>query len=172
MLQSSIEFPCVGNVTSSHNPKTLTDSLFKGNTFDSLVGKNERECTRLTKVRVYRNLNKPEFYSIMAMTGVNKGKVVGYARSVLLENCHLVISEASRQRVLRDKRKNVHAFCQGYICDASNAVQALTGNECAITYNPYRMGSFFRRDDGVPYTGGCTQVLLQGSDAYVLEHAK
>lgn len=169
MFQATMELPLGGFTESSVEPKCLLNSLFKNGQFCTTVGKAERVCRRLMKVRVYRNLNKPEFYSIMAMEGEDKGKVVGYARSVLLENCQLVVSEASRQRVLREKRRNVHAFCQGIIVDASEIVQALNGKECAITYNPYRMGSFFRRDDDLPYTDGCAQTLLQGSDVYITE---
>jgi hypothetical protein len=169
MFQASIDFFSTDDIAAATTPKTLENSLFKGDEFDSMVGKNQRTCRRLTKVRVYRNLNKPEFFSIMAMQGINKGKVIGYARSVLLENCELVVSEASRQRVLRDSRKNVHAYCQGFVCDASDTVQSLTGDECAITYNPYLMGTFFSRDNGKAFTDGCTQALLQGSNVYITE---
>ena len=168
MFQASIDFSA-NDVVTVNTPKTLEKSLFKDGAFDSMVGKNQRTCRRLAKVRVYRNLNKPEFYSIMAMDGINKGKVIGYARSVLLENCQLVVSEASRQRVKRDGRKNVHAYCQGYVCDEFDVAQSLTGDECAITYNPYFMGSFFRRDNGQAFTDDCTQVLLQGSNVYITE---
>jgi len=44
-------------------------------------------------VRVYRNLLKPNFFSIQAMEGPNKGKVVGYARAVGLENVTFVVSK-------------------------------------------------------------------------------
>ena len=171
MFQATMDLPLGDFAASSIEPKCLRNSLFKDGQFESKVGKADRICRRLMRVRVYRNLNKPEFYSILAMEGEDKGKVIGYARSVLLENCQLVASEKSRQRVLREKRKNVHAFCQGIIVDASEMVQTLDGTECAITYNPYKMGSFFRRDDDSPFTDGCTQALLQGSDVYITESA-
>lgn len=169
MFQVTIDLPLEGTAVSNAEPKCLRDSLFKDGQFTSTVGKVERVCRRLMKVRVYRNLNKPEFYSIMAMEGEDKGRVIGYARSVLLENCQLVVSEKSRQRVLKEKRKNVHAFCQGVIVDASEMVQTLDGTECVVTYNPYKMGSFFRRDDETPFTDSCTQALLQGSDVHITE---
>ncbi len=171
MFQATMDLPLGDIATSSIKPKCLSNSLFENGQFESKVGKADRLCRRLMKVRVYRNLNKPEFYSILAMEGEDKGKVVGYARSVLLENCQLVVSSASRLRVLRDKRKNVHAFCQGVVVDASDCVQTLDGTERAITYNPYKMGTFYRRDDESPFTDGCTQALLQGSDVYITENA-
>lgn len=88
---------------------TFENSLFNNSNtrFLSLVGKVTRECIRYTRVRVYRNLNKPEFYSILAMEGDNKGKVVGYAKSVLIENGQFVVGAKSRLRVLSEKRKKV-----------------------------------------------------------------
>lgn len=167
MFQAAMDLPSCNLTVSSIESKFLTNSLFKDGKFRSKVGKADRICRLLMRVRVYRNLNKPEFYSILAMEGEDKGKVIGYARSVLLENCELIVSAKSRQRVLRQKRKNVHAYCQGIIVDASEMIQTLDGTECAITYCPYKMGSFFRREDELPYLGGCTQVLLQGSDVYI-----
>lgn len=171
MFQSALELPSLDTLSTGTEIKCLTETAFEDGEFHSKVGKATRTCRRLMKVRVYRNLNKPEFYSILAMEGEDKGKVVGYAKSVLLENCQFKVSEASRQRVLRDKQRNVHAFCQGVIVDASHTVQKLNGSECAVTYNPYIMGSFYRRSDNQPQTENCNQVLLQGSDVYITESA-
>lgn len=149
----------------------LTDSLFDKPSFDTAVGNVVRTCQQLMKVRVYRNLNKPEYYSILAMEGVDKGKVIAYAKSVLLENVTFRVSEASRQRVLKDQRRNVHAFCEGIIVDASNTVQNVPSDALIVTYNPYRGGSFYRKVDGADHVKGCTQAMLQGSNVHVLESA-
>lgn len=146
---------------------TLKESLFINDQFESLVMDVKRTCYRGMRVRVYRNLNKPEFFSIMAMEGVNKKKIVGYARAVLLENCEFIVSEASRQRVIRQKRKNVHAFCEGAIMDASSMLQPLLGDEQVITYNPYCMSTFFERETGAPYVDSCPKAMLQGSNIYL-----
>lgn len=150
------------------NPRQLDDSLFRNGEFDSHVGKVVRVCKKLQRVRVYRNLNKPEYFSILAVQGEYKGKVVGYARSILLENCRYVVSAAGRQRTLRDRRKCVHAFCEGVIVDASSSQQLLTGNEVAVTYDPYTMGAFYCRASKRPVNEMCEQVLIQGSDVYQL----
>lgn len=149
----------------------LIDSLFDKSGFDTTVGKVVRTCQKLMKVRVYRNLNKPEYYSILAMEGVDKGKVIAYAKSVLLENVTFRVSEASRQRVLRDQRRNVHAFCEGVIVDASNTLQRIAPDALVVTYNPYRSGSFYRKIDGLPCVVGCIQAILQGSDVHIIESA-
>lgn len=77
------------------------------------MSKDGRTVSVGQKVRVYRNLNKIDFYSIQDY----KTKVVlGYAKSVTIGGgVQFSVSEASRQRVLRDKRRNVHAFAVGLL---------------------------------------------------------
>ena len=150
-------------------PNELKESMFVDGAFESKVGKVTRICKHLMRVRVYRNLNKPEFYSILAMEGENKGKVVGYARSVLIKDCKFKVSEASRQRVHREQRRNVHAFCEGYILDAFESAQSLSGDELVITYNPYKLPTFYKRSDETAQTDNCAQALLQGSDVHIID---
>lgn len=42
-----------------------------------------------------------------------KGKVIGHAERVLIDEPQFVVSEAGRQRVLASGQKNVHAFVRG-----------------------------------------------------------
>lgn len=64
------------------------------------------------KVKVYFNIRTGR-YSMRAVGGRNTGLVLGSAEDVELANARFLVSEAGRQRVLRDKRKNVHAFVVG-----------------------------------------------------------
>lgn len=66
------------------------------------------------RVFVYFNLHK-KCWSIRAMEGNQKGRVIAHAQAVELANCTFKVSEAGRQRVLREKRKNVHAGVVGDI---------------------------------------------------------
>ena len=65
-----------------------------------------------TLVRVYRNLNNGKISILDKKTN----KVVGYAKScfvIPMDNqttIKCVVLEGGRNRVLRDKQKNVHAF--------------------------------------------------------------
>lgn len=140
-------------------------SLFENGTMTSVVSKQERTVKQHMKVRVYRNLNKPSFYSILAREGEFKGKVVGYARSVSLSSAKLVVSEASRQRILREGRKNVHAFCEGFITGAFDEIQD-TSNHEYITYNPYAMGTFFNPETNQPVTEVPEGIVIQSSGVY------
>ncbi len=91
------------------------------------------------KVAVYFNLHKKVF-SIKALSGEFKGRVIAHSEYVELENCKFKVSEAGRQRVLREKRKNVHAFVTGDL--VSMDYTGICG-EMAM-YNPYKYDSFVR----------------------------
>lgn len=88
-------------------------------------------------VRVYWNLHK-NCWSIQ-----HKGKVVEHANSILLKNVRFSVSEAGRQRVLREKRKNVHAFAKGELVAINEKCPSDLILE--ISYNPYKFGFFFNR---------------------------
>lgn len=89
------------------------------------------------KVAVYFNLNKKTF-SIKALEGAAKGRVIIYSDHVVVENAEFKVSQAGRQRVLQEKRKNVHAYVIGELKSIANA--CVVGEK--ITYNPYLCDSF------------------------------
>lgn len=90
-------------------------------------------------IKVYWNLHR-NCWSIQ-----HKGKVIGHANSVLLKNVTFSVSEAGRQRVLREKRKNVHAFAKGEMIVTNEAKpEFLT---LPVTYNPYKFGYFFNKSN-------------------------
>ena len=98
------------------------------------------------RVFVYFNLHK-KCFSIKALEGDRKGKVIAHSDTVVLEGCKLMVSEAGRQRVLREKRKNVHAGVSGtwiHYCTnrADNAFDFLSMVGKQVTYNPYKYDSF------------------------------
>lgn len=89
------------------------------------------------KVAVYFNLHKKTF-SIKALEGANKGRVIDYSDDVTIENATFKVSQAGRNRVLQEKRKNVHAYVIGELKSTTEA--AIVGEK--ITYNPYLYNSF------------------------------
>ena len=64
------------------------------------------------RVFVYFNLHK-KCLSVKALEGESKGRVIAHADSVELVNATFKVSQAGRQRVLRERRKNVHAGVVG-----------------------------------------------------------
>ena len=101
------------------------------------------------KVFVYRNLHK-NCWSIKALEGNNKGRVIYHAQSVTLSNCTFKVSKAGRERVLREKRKNVHAGVVGELI-RTNVPLVHMPQMVSVTYNPYKYESFVRKyNDFIP----------------------
>ena len=105
---------------------------------------------------IYWNLHK-KCFSVKY-----QGRVIAYANRILAAHVEFRISEAGRQRVLREKRKNVHAYM---VCDLNDLNCDSIRNErsCsvldwpvttdliakhvredgeAVRYNPYECGQF------------------------------
>lgn len=109
-----------------------------------------RQIDSDTKVFVYRNLHKAR-WSVKALSGPHKGKVVGHADELTLFAGEMKVSERGRQRVIAEGRKNVHAGVQGFVCEPDfAALEALGIERRKLSYNPYRSGSFIV--DGQPAT--------------------
>ncbi|MCA1800127.1 MAG: hypothetical protein LC650_02390 [Actinobacteria bacterium] len=85
------------------------------------------------RVKVYKNLHK-NTYSVVDVT---TGLVLGYADRITLQDVDFKVSEAGRQRVLQEKRKNVHAYVTGTFVATTGATQRHTAY-----YNPYKVETF------------------------------
>lgn len=97
------------------------------------------------KVFCYFNLHKKTF-SIKALEGANKGKVVMHSDFVRLKDCAFKVSEAGRQRVIREKRKNVHAGVVGELVSTDRGF--IVGE--FVTYNPYKYDCFVKKHNEEP----------------------
>lgn len=96
------------------------------------------------KVFVYFNLHR-KCFSIKALEGPNKGRVVAHSDRVLVFDGTFKVSEAGRQRVLRERKKNVHAGVVGEwvgSIDDNLTIDRIVCNGTAITYNPYKYNTF------------------------------
>jgi hypothetical protein len=91
-------------------------------------------------VEVYYNLHKK------CLSVRKRGLVVDHVRSILLKNAEFVVQPAGRKRVLKEKRKNVHAYVRG----ERVAVASFDGKSERITYNPYKNKSFVSVETGNP----------------------
>lgn len=85
------------------------------------------------RVKVYFNLHKKCFSIQDAKTGL----VVAHADAVNLKDVSFKVSESGRQRVLREKKKNVHAFVVGSFNGA-----IIGPEERLAYYNPYKTDMF------------------------------
>lgn len=108
------------------------------------------------------NIHKPvKVYRKLAGKGYRKGRVLysimqdGRVRAVrervILSCAKFIVNEAGRQRVLEEKRKNVHAFVEGYLVSREFIPDGFWGDEngsdlnVPIRYNPYKYGYFYSR---------------------------
>lgn len=102
-------------------------------------------------VRVFRNLNKSgRWYSIR-----QKNKTVAHTNNLLLGDCTLVVNEKTRERVRKTKKKEVHAFVQGYISYA----QDLTKMNFKLEYNPFTNDNFILTLEG-SLISHCNKIKL------------
>ena len=105
------------------------------------------------------------WYSLRALDGEYKGRVIGHAQAVLLLDVDFVVSERGRQRVLQERRKNVHAGVTGVPVEFDTFVPRVPINvsniihksvdplNTPVTYNPYKYNKFVIRQTCVPIDG-------------------
>lgn len=98
-------------------------------------------------VRVFKN-PKHDCYSIM-----QGGRLLASARQVRLADVEFRVRESGRQRMLREQRRNVHAFAVGRLLEyihpsETRSMDAFQGRP--VYYNPYRFASFVDRETEAP----------------------
>jgi hypothetical protein len=147
-------------------------SLLNGQQVTTNINSNGQYIDRIVNVGdsvdVYRNLNKPEYFSCKAQKGSDKGKVVCYGKIIVLGNASFKVVESSRQRVLKSAR-NVHAFCTGSFLDCFDGVFMPDETFTRLTYHPRKNDFFYERETGltIPRDTTATIAVLWGSDVYV-----
>jgi hypothetical protein len=97
------------------------------------------------RVEVYWNLHK-RLFSVRALEGENKGRVIKHAYGVTLKDAKFVVQPAGRERVRREGKKNVHAFVRGRLADYDRAPKM----SYPVTYNPYMYDTFVDADNKSP----------------------
>jgi len=105
------------------------------------------------KVFVYFNLHR-KCFSVKALEGAKKGLVVAHVSDAIVYNPTFKVSEAGRQRVLRERKKNVHAGVVGQWFEgefnAKRCAELMEYTGRAVTYNPYRFDSFVYKNTEAP----------------------
>ena len=113
----------------------------------SLTPYKGRTASAGQRVKTYYNLHRGG-YSVVAADGPDKGLVIAHAEELLLVEVTFVVSEAGRQRVIREKRKNVHAYAVGNLIASLPLDEGLYMDRCTrLHYNPYKLDSFYYIDD-------------------------
>ena len=111
------------------------------------------------KVKVYYNLHKKCF----SVKDYRTGLVIGHTNRVVLEDATFKVSEAGRQRVIREQKKNVHAYVIGTLkaWDDQSYWTAVTHE---AYYNPYTQSTF--TVEGQPIHAS-SQVVLKDKKVFV-----
>lgn len=90
------------------------------------------------RVRVYRNLHTGNFSVQCTKTGL----VIAHTSHISLEKASFVVRKRGRERVLLEKKKNVHAFVVGVVTYTGARPSSL------VRYNPYASDFFFAESTG------------------------
>lgn len=104
-------------------------------------------------VFVYFNLHK----KVWSIKDRKTGLVIAHAKKVAVDAPQFKVSEAGRQRVLRDKAKNVHAGVVGKL-NAHHTDFDSEGKK-RVSYNPYKYNHFYESD---------TQAAVHSADHVTL----
>ena len=121
------------------------------------------------RIKVHYNLIT-KLWSVTALEGDRKGLVIRRPEQVALGGAiKFHVGEKSRQRAIREGVRNVHAYISGA------EIPMIDMQGISISYNPYRMGSFYERDTFKPVSSasrvtfdadgtGYYKVLIQQED--------
>lgn len=112
------------------------------------------------RCRIYRNLNN----GTMSLQLKVKGWfVAGHVTDAIVRDVSFHISEASRQRVIRDARKNVHAWGEGILIAQ---FQPEIAAPIDLSYNPYEDTTFIARDSKRPIAR-CQYLVVRANAVFV-----
>jgi len=109
------------------------------------------------KYYLYRNLHTNTF-SIKY-----KGKVISHPKICKMQNTAFNVSEKGRKRVLKEKRKNVHATISAECWLPTSEHDLQFYNE--IFYDPYKMSTFIDHLGNPIYNAD--EVLCQYNKIYI-----
>lgn len=102
------------------------------------------------RVEVYRNLHT----GLMSVREAH-GRVLTHEHVVFIRSPRFVVQPAGREKVLREQRKNVHAFVRGELLGFQQG--SLSGFDLytdwnRATYNPYKYRTFVDKETETPLT--------------------
>jgi len=97
------------------------------------------------KVDIYRNLHIPKDDPIKwSVLDRRTRRVVDRVQTAHVTDVKFIVQPAGRKRVLKEQRKNVHAFVRGELTDARFISIGLV----KVVYDPYEHDYFYRIDTG------------------------
>lgn len=113
------------------------------------------------RVEAYWNLH----LSVVSFRPAVKDGRVQHAEALHLKNVKFAVQPAGREKVLREKRKNVHAFVRGEVVSVGQGIPPKDAWVRA-TYNPYKYESFVIADTEEPIFSA-REVVIEDKRIYV-----
>jgi len=130
------------------------------------VTNNEEKQHLGDRVMVYYNLHKHTF-SISY-----NGRVIAHADYVKLFNVEFRVRQGGRDKVLKEKRKNVHSFVIGTLVDYCKYPcedMPSEPNNNIVTYNPYKYNSFVMKDTEEPvYRADIVKMINSKNKIFII----
>ena len=108
-----------------------------------------------TPVDIYWNLHK-KCFSVKSRARGSYGRVIAHAQNIGLTAVTLIVSDKGRQRVLREQRKNVHAYLRG-VWTATPSTGTVP-----VAYNPYAHTTFMSADQPIHQAKTLTGTIHNG----------
>lgn len=123
-------------------------------------------------VSVYYNLHRK------CLSMRVKGVVVDHPHTVVLKNVKFRVQPAGRAKVLKEKRKNVHAFVCGQLVETyglrswemgSNVYneKKIFSTDFQVIYNPYKYKTFIKKDNGESIFETYKYTLINNKEIWV-----
>jgi hypothetical protein len=116
------------------------------------------------QVELYRNLHNKRISVRDAKTKL----VLGHADEVMLTGAQFLVSEAGRQRVLREDRKNVHAVVRGTLVLPFGRASDGFAAPVRVTYNPHKYSSFVLASGLNPITAA-EKVIVSAREGVLVD---
>lgn len=108
----------------------------------------------------YRNLNKPGCFSVR-----QNGKVIAHPKALIMLDCEIHVGEKGRLRVLRDRRKNVHAWIRSKQFKEIGKLTDFAEYE-ELYYDPYFTQHFFSLRTG-EIVHRADEIILANNRCYI-----
>lgn len=112
--------------------------------FNSYKGRNVLPGQR---VEVYRNL-KFKDRIVYSVRDAKTGLVLGHASNLLLNRCCFIVRQKGRERVLKERKKNVHAWIEGSFGIIHFGDSRIFSEGIGVRYNPYTNNQFEQAECG------------------------
>jgi hypothetical protein len=117
-------------------------------------------------IRIYRNLNTKKMSVQIKRPGIG-WRVAGYTLNAIVADVSFTVSEASRQRAIREHCRNVHAFGQGQlVAQVDESIVA----PVALGYNPFVHGFFYDKNTEQPIER-CRYLVVRENQVFVSQDA-